>query len=221
MDCSIVMITQAKTDVRLNLLAYTIASLRKHTTYPFRFIVVDNGDKEQTDYLRTQDIDIHIVNKVNQGMGRPRNQGAALADTEYVVFIDNDLSFSAGWLSASIKILKEYPNEKIIVCPLKTNGMKDVKKHSKGRLGDFTLWQKAGSGTLVFRRKDYEEIGLFSEVGEVGREYSARAYAQGYHYLLTNPGKVKHRGKQRTWPRTGLCVAGDWYVRNNKVILGE
>lgn len=208
MDCSIVMITQAEYPKRLYLLKHTLLSLRKHTKYLFRLIVVDNGPKEQTDFLKTQDIDKHIINKTNLGMGRPRNQGARATNSKYICFIDNDLMFRDRWLTESIKLLKRF-RKKIIVAPMKTIPMK--KEINKvGEHKGYTLWSRSGSGCLVFRRKDYEEIGPWSNIAETGREYGVRAREKGYSYLLLKEPKVRHLGHTRTWKRNSKFKDGKW-----------
>ncbi len=209
MDCSIVMISQAEYPKRLKLLKNTLYSLVARTLYSYELIVVDNGPKEQTEFLKTWSLDKHIINKVNLGMGRPRNQGAALSDSEYLCFIDNDLIFREGWLTESIELLKKYKDEKIIVAPMRTIPMK--KKYNQvGELDGYTLWPRAGSGCLVFRRKDYNEIGDWANVAETGREYGRRARENGYSYLLLKKPKVKHIGRTRTWARRSKLKDGKW-----------
>ena len=210
-SCDIVMISQAEYPKRFELLKGTLLSLRKHTQYPFKLTVVDNGPVSQTDYLKTQTLDQHIVNKVNMGMGCPRNQGAQATDGEYLTFIDNDLLFHDGWLSDSIEILKKYPKEKIIVAPMRTIPMKKV-RNQVGVLDSCTLWARAGSRCLVFRRKDFEVIGLFSSKAESGREYGIRAVQKGYSYLLLKQPKVRHIGRTRTWKRKSTLREGVWVV---------
>lgn len=202
------MITQAEYPKRLELLKHTLLSLRKHTKYPFKLIVVDNGPKEQTEFLRTQDIDRHIINKTNLGMGKPRNQGAKTARSKYIAFIDNDLMFRDGWLAESIEILKRF-RKKIIVVPMKTIPMK--KEQNKiGEYKGYTLWSRSGSGCLVFRRRDYEKIGPFANIAETGREYGSRAVKEGYSYLLLKVPKVRHLGRTRTWSRNSILKNGKW-----------
>lgn len=214
MDCSIVMISQAEYPKRLDLLKHTLLSLRKHTEYPFELVVVDNGPKKQTAFLKTQDINKHIINKVNLGMGVPRNQGAEATDSGYIVFIDNDLIFRAGWLAESIKLLKWYEGKKIIVSPMKTIPMKK-ERNKVGALNGYSLWSRSGSGCLVFRRKDYERIGPFADIAETGREYGVRAREKGYSYLLLKEPKVRHLGRTRTWSRNSTLKNGKWVYERN------
>lgn len=221
MDCSIVMISKAEYPKRLRLLKNTILSLRKRTCYPYELIVVDNGPQEQTDFLSTCELDKHIINKENLGMGRPRNQGAGASDSKHIAFIDNDLIFQDGWLTESIGLLKWFEDEKIIIAPMKTIPMKK-KRNQIGELDGHTLWSRAGSGCLVFRRRDYEAIGPWANISETGREYGRRARAKGYSYLLLKEPKVRHIGRTRTWLRNSTLKEGKWtYERmqcNNPVL---
>jgi glycosyltransferase involved in cell wall biosynthesis len=203
------MITQISYPERFQLLKRTLASLRARTQYPFELVVVDNGPAKQIEWLMSQDIDTHIINKVNQGMGRARNQGAGASTAKYLAFIDNDLVFFDNWLTESIALLEEYEEKDIILAPMKTIPMKR-ECYRVGQLDGHSLWKRAGSGALVFRRRDWERIGPFSEQAESGKEYGQRATAKGYVYLLLKQPKIRHVGRTRTWPRLSECVNGQW-----------
>ncbi len=209
MDCSVVMITQALDRERLELLQKTMRSLRKCTQYPHELVVVDNGPVKQTQWLKTQKIHTHIVNEINLGMGRPRNQGAKASQSKYLVFIDNDLFFYDNWLTESTDLLERYSHEKIVIAPMKTIPMKK-ECHRVGELDGHSLWDRAGSGCLVFRRTDWETIGPFETHSEAGREYGERVIKNGYFYLLMKEPKVRHVGRSRTWRRGCVCVEGEW-----------
>jgi GT2 family glycosyltransferase len=187
----------------------TIKSLRVNTIYPFKFVVVDNGDREQTEYLLKQDIDTHIINKVNMGMGYPRNQGAMASSGKWLVFIDNDIQFKKGWLTDCIDMLKKHNDAKLIATPLHTLPMKNP-GWQLGELDGCTLWQRAGSGCLVMKRSTYEEIGQWSNISECGGDYCSRARAAGYSYIRLGELKAHHCCTRRTWIRGDVLKDGKW-----------
>lgn len=209
MDCSIVMITQAESLRRMKRLKHTLESLRKQTDYPHNLVVVDNGPKEQTDYLRTQNVDTHIINKVNMGMGYPRNQGANISNGKWLAFIDNDIQFKQSWLTDCIELLDKYKDRKLIATPLHTLPMKNP-GWQLGELDGYTLWKRAGSGCLVMKRTTFGDIGQWSNVAECGRDYCDRANDNGYSYIRLKELKARHCDRSRTWKRKSKIVDGKW-----------
>ncbi len=92
-----------------NALAYTqrcLVSLDLHTNEPWRAVILDNGSVDGTrDWLRALD-DPRIAIELgveNRGVAGGRNRlldliGDRVPDDGFIVFIDNDLEFFAGWL---------------------------------------------------------------------------------------------------------------------------
>jgi glycosyltransferase involved in cell wall biosynthesis len=203
------MITQAEDKHRLIWLKRTLSNLRQMTDYPYSLVVVDNGPKEQTDYLRTQDIDTLVINKVNMCMGYPRNQGANVSNGRWLAFIDNDIQFKKGWLGDCVELLRKYEDKKLIATPLHTLPMKNP-GWKVGELDGHTLWKRAGSGCLVMSRITFEDIGQWANVSECGRNYCLRAVEKGYSYIRLKTLKAHHCCTKRTWKRSGKLEDGQW-----------
>jgi FkbM family methyltransferase len=74
------------------------------TTIPYEVILVDNGSTDGTlDFLSSTDSTIRVLsNPSNLGFAKASNQGAALADGEYLVFLNNDTIPQPGWLDALV-----------------------------------------------------------------------------------------------------------------------
>ena len=99
-----------------NGLEYTrqcLDSIFAKTSYPdYEIIIVDNASEDETtDYLdeiTTQYSNVHILlNKQNQGFARGNNQGASTATGEYLVFLNNDVVVTHGWLTRLIGCLQD------------------------------------------------------------------------------------------------------------------
>ena len=78
----------------LNKLEYTkkfIKSLQKYTK-DFELIIVDNGSTDGTvEYLESLDFIKLIKNSENKGFSAGNNQGIAIAEGEYIGFLNNDI----------------------------------------------------------------------------------------------------------------------------------
>lgn len=81
-------------------------ALASNTGYvPYEVIVVDNGSTDGTkELLGTIKGDIKVLtNETNLGFAIASNQGAKVADGDYIVFLNNDTIPQTGWLEAMVR----------------------------------------------------------------------------------------------------------------------
>jgi GT2 family glycosyltransferase len=95
--------------------AKTIASLIEHTTLPYRLIYIDYKTPEpiKTEISKFGNIDII------EAVDSPYPMASRLAtvdiiDTEYTVYLDNNILFSPLWLEKLIECMEEQPNAGIV-----------------------------------------------------------------------------------------------------------
>ncbi len=102
-----------------NKIAYTSACLRSLAEHagaiPFEVIVVDDCSSDRTQE-RLADVEgIHVLrNAENLGFIGSCNAGAAAANGELVLFLNNDTRVTAGWLEALVRCLDEAPNAGLV-----------------------------------------------------------------------------------------------------------
>lgn len=89
----------------------SLASIFEHTELPFKLIYVDGGSPAKVRrYLEAQSqargFDL-IRTDYYLAPNRARNLGLGKVDTKYVVFVDNDLLVSPGWLGPLIQCAEE------------------------------------------------------------------------------------------------------------------
>jgi glycosyltransferase involved in cell wall biosynthesis len=213
-DVTIVMISWSPTPYRLKVLGQSLGSLRAHTQRPYRLIVVDNGPEQQTCKIREFEPDIHLINHVNKNVGPSRNQGAALVDTEFVVFADNDIGYFPGWLNATIGALKKYSQRKLIASVVKNAPMM-LSKYVIGPLDDYVLYRRCAGMSMVMRMSTYHELGGFSKKRtNVGHWFChiarKRRYAFIHHPEWTGRHLAKssyHYKRQQFIPETGKWIS--------------
>lgn len=213
---SVVLITWAPTKYRIKLLKNTLTTLRNSTEVPFKLIVVDNGPKEQTDFLKTQEINKHIINKVNMGIGYARNQGIEAASGKYICLLDNDVELKKDWIKESIEALETYPLEKLIVSPFfNAASRKGKRRRYLGRIGKYNLWQRAGPACWVLRKSVFDEFGKWSTGNTPGRIYCRNLTRAGYKFIGFDEEKAIHKGKRKSYNFKRRFVDGKW-IKNGK-----
>jgi len=102
----------------LNNLEYTrkcLDSIRKYTPEPHEIIVVDNGSTDGTvEYLK-QELDVRLIeNGCNLGFALGNNRGLLEAKGDYVVFLNNDVVVTEGWLKRLIACAESDPRVGIV-----------------------------------------------------------------------------------------------------------
>ena len=215
MKASIIFITWAATEDRMRLLKNCLSTLKDSTEVEHELIVVDNGPIEQTEFLKTQKIDKHIINKINMGIGYARNQGMDVATGEYVVFLDNDILVEKGWLGESIEALETYPNEKLVGCPIYGDPSGTGKRRLYlGMLGKYPLYQRYGGACWVKRRKMLDKFGKWSTNTVPGREYCGKITRAGYRFIGLEKHKATHLGKKKSFNFHKILINGEWVERD-------
>jgi len=210
-NVSIVLITWAPNARRLKLLEQTVQRLRECTYEPYTLIMVDNGPADQTAVIRSMDPDVHIVNKVNVGPGAARNQGAAVARTPYVAFVDNDLWFYRDWLADSLVALRRFPGQ--IAHPARSNPMRRSANFIETLADGYERWAMVAGWCWVMEKATFAEVGDFrtSDVEPVeDREWANRARNKGHMFIWPPGGFVRHRHGPKGFPKDQRLIDGQW-----------
>ncbi len=88
-----------------------LESIYRYTDVPFHIYLIDNASTDKTTdlhkiYLRNITI---IRNRQNRGWCGGINQGIGLGQNPYLVFMNNDVEVSQGWLGNMIAFLDTHP----------------------------------------------------------------------------------------------------------------
>jgi GT2 family glycosyltransferase len=182
-----------------------VRDLEQRVTLPYELIVVCNNPQDEAlvDFIRAHHrsgpaaaggIRKFCVNSVNVGVPRAWNQGAMLAEGEYLCFSNDDVEVGANGLEPLIEILRA--------------------RADAGQAGPRGgLWDRGGSGPRVGLEKieEAEEISgfffvlkrsVFDEVGGFDVNYtpawfeeidmSFRVRSRGYRCLVVPQANVRH-----------------------------
>jgi GT2 family glycosyltransferase len=98
----------------------SLESIYEHTTVPFNLIYVDgNSPKNIQQYLqaKSQEKGLKLIRTEHYlSPNQARNLAIPHVDTEYLVFIDNDVLVSQNWLESLLQCASE--TNATVVCPL-------------------------------------------------------------------------------------------------------
>jgi glycosyltransferase involved in cell wall biosynthesis len=88
-----------------------LESIYRHTDIPFHIYLIDNASTDETvDLHKIYARDITVVrNHIHQSWRGSINQGIRLGASPYVVFMDNDIEVSQGWLGNLTAFLDTHP----------------------------------------------------------------------------------------------------------------
>jgi GT2 family glycosyltransferase len=88
-----------------------LEGIYRHTDLPFHIYVIDNASTDETVDLHkifTRDITV-IRNRESRGWSGSLNQGIELGSNPYLVFMNNAVEISQGWLETMIAFLDTHP----------------------------------------------------------------------------------------------------------------
>ncbi|MCB0990454.1 MAG: glycosyltransferase [Acidimicrobiales bacterium] len=105
---TVVMLCYNKSELSLRCL--TSLEVCQQGDEPFDLIVVDNGSSDDTPHLLSRLEGAHTIRiDDNIGFGPANNVGAAEAETEYILFLSNDVVLLPGWLEPLVRAMDEDP----------------------------------------------------------------------------------------------------------------
>ena len=108
----------------------SLESIYANTNYPFSLVYVDGkSPKNIREYLKekSNDKDFQLIRSEKYlSPNQARNIGLNFVDTEYLVFIDNDVYVEPGWLEKLVDCAEE--TNAVVVCPLVCIGQERYSK---------------------------------------------------------------------------------------------
>jgi glycosyltransferase involved in cell wall biosynthesis len=145
-----------------NFLLDALASIRWQNYCPLEIVIIDDGSNDGTAELAaTLGQDINWIHQQNRGPSAARNAGLALAQGEFIAFLDVDDLWPHGTLQAQVELLLANPAAEIVLGRIQCIGypgtLPSLATDSKGFLFGVHL------GSAVFRKSVFNKVGLFDE----------------------------------------------------------
>jgi O-antigen biosynthesis protein len=187
-----------------------IEGIYRYTDTPFHIYIIDNASTDETvDLHKIYTHNITVVrNRENRGWRGGINQGIGLGQSPYIVFMNNCVEVSQGWLGNMLSFLDTHPRigavgpldsspddwqcvdrvRKTIVSQIPNFLTEDL--HERNRILKYHF-NRAGilvEGMLAFscvalKRRAVSSVGLLDESpnwGEIGENYCRRLRKSGY-----------------------------------------
>jgi N-acetylglucosaminyl-diphospho-decaprenol L-rhamnosyltransferase len=188
-----------------NQLKYTrlcLDSLRSHGTAGAQLLLIDNGSADGTaEYLAGCAEAAVIANPENLGCAGAWNQGVRAAETDWVLFLNNDVLVSPGWLEGLLAFAEE--GQLDVVSPAIREGEYnyDIVSYARefvARMAGFARLGVADGICFMVRRQVFATIGLFDEKFRIGQfedaDFFRRAKAAGFRLGTTGRSFIHHFG---------------------------
>jgi len=94
-----------------NHLAFTyqcLKSIFKQTRVSYELIIVDNASEDRTGLFLDEISNVKIIkNKTNLRFSKACNQGAAVANGDYLLFLNNDTIVTPNWLNSLVEVAEK------------------------------------------------------------------------------------------------------------------
>ena len=202
----------------LNYTRQCLESIFTKTSYPnFEIVVVDNASTDGTlEFLRSF-AEIHpqvklLLNRENLGFAAGNNQGVEASTGEYLVFLNNDIVVTHGWLSRLVGHLRNPQagavgpvtnyagNEsRISVDYSDIVGLDDfARRYTHDHAGQTFEIRMLALFCLAVRRTVIDTVGLLDERFDVGMyeddDFSLRIRQKGYTILCAEDVYIHHWG---------------------------
>jgi len=144
--------------------------------YPtIEVLIVNDGSKDNSlslaEKLSAENEFTQVIDQQNSGVAEARNNGISASKGEFILPLDGDDLISENYIAEAVRVLQTNPEVKVVYC-------KAVKFDETGRkpwkLKPFSRHQLAKDNMIfvaaLFRKKDWKEVGGFSQDMKMGRE---------------------------------------------------
>lgn len=139
----------------------------------YEIIIVNDGSTDAftiEEMRRLANDGYHVINQVNQRLGRTRNNGIRAAKGEYILPLDSDNRIRSAYIYESIKILDAHPEIAMVYGDAQFFGDQD-KRHV---VGEFNLQNMMVENQIdacaVYRKSVWEAVGGYDEKMIMGYE---------------------------------------------------
>jgi GT2 family glycosyltransferase len=153
--------------------------IKSKTQYPYHLIVIDNNS---TDLSRAYLSNIKlkdsirskmtlISNQYNLGVSKAWNQGIALCNGDYVVFLNPDIKLTSNWLEKMVACAKRHPKAAVVGAKIlnydgtirHAQGNYRNEKDGPGKFSKEAKVQVVQGSCFLVKRSIFQIIGTFDE----------------------------------------------------------
>lgn len=172
----------------------TIQSVLEQTYQEFEIIVVDDGstDNSAERVREISDPRIKLVQQKNQGVSAARNHGIKESKFEWIALLDGDDLWEPNHLDEVLKMMREFPDEKVYVTSFKYSHNQAMYKHDrpspifkienyfKEALKEKLVW----TSIVVIHKSCFDKVGMFNEKLSYGEDLELWARLARYFTII-------------------------------------
>lgn len=176
----------------------------------FELIIIDNGSTDGTvEFLKifeTQKNNVRVVyNSENYGYSKGCNQGAEIAQNEYIAFLNNDILLSRGWSDNIFGVFEKESDAGLVsASQIEGNEYKEwmypkiMKKMLGKRSCDYKVAIKPCFSCIITKKAIFNKIGGFDEnfipAYFEDDDLSWRYIFAGYKNFISQKSYIYHKG---------------------------
>jgi len=191
-----------------------LLDLEKQTYTNFELIVIDQSNQFYKEFYKKFNFNYHIIRQEKPALWRARNRGIKSAQSEYLLFLDDDSRVAPSLLSEHLKCLDYFQADISSGISISRVGAKVPENYYYFRWGD-----QLDTGNVLIKKKVFEKCGLFDEQFEKMRmgdgEFGVRAYLNEFKNI-SNPKASREHLKIS---KGGLREMGHWDAFRSKYIF--
>lgn len=209
---------------------------------PVEILVVDNNSTDETadivnryEARATSNIAIRYAEESKQGLSHARNRGVKEAEAEIVIFIDDDISATTGYLNSWLRFFEKNP--KIEAAGGKIHVQFDdprpkwMSRFLLPLLGhhDFgnsiETYRKTNypfGGNMAFKKEIFSLHGFFdTELGRIGKDLKASEEKEFFQRLKQNGVEIYYVPGAKLYHRVNASRLTREYIRRQAIGLGQ
>ncbi|HEU0168809.1 MAG TPA: glycosyltransferase family 2 protein [Chloroflexota bacterium] len=218
------------------LLRECLNSVRAQTFRDFETVVVDNGSTDDSLRLLADDYpEVRVIRwPENRGVAAAFNEGVRQCSGELLALLNNDMEVEPGWLQALVDALGADDRagaaaSKILFLDRRTiysagdfygrdgiPGNRGVREADEGQFDEPATIFGASGGASLFRRRLFDEIGLFDETLVSYLEdvdWNFRMQLAGWHAVYAPTAVAYHWGSATGGGKLASYYCGRNFIR--------
>lgn len=218
----------------------TLESVERFSGYPhLEIVVVDNGSTDGTaEFLASwasgRDYAKVILNSSNRGFSAGNNLGAGASTGDYLVFLNNDIFVTAGWIGDLLAHFRGYPNLGLLGPVTNASGNESVieidyadmeemairaRLYTRTRRGRRTPLRVIHFFCVMIPRRVWEQVGCLDEGLGLGMfeddDYSVRVRQAGFEIACAEDVFIHHH-HSASFGELPRAVYQELFARNRR-----
>ena len=182
-----------------------LEDLQKQVYVHFEVIVIDQSNPFHKEFYNQFNFKYHIIRQEEPALWKARNSGIKSAESEYLLFLDDDSEIAQDWIAEHIKCMDYFNADISSGVSISMIGAKVPENYSFFRWSD-----QLDTGNVLIKKKVFEKCGLFDEQFERMRmgdgEFGIRTYLNGLKNVSNHKASRIHLKETKG----GLRDIGHW-----------